>query len=175
MYYSWEYNHAEEAVAPRYRSDSRRLEAATASTRIASPAASRAGSARLSSLSRRQRSVFCLSSLGALTVGFAAVNWRSIAHGYGQHTGYIPGDVTLPTILRRSVHSSTQGLFSAFNFNTSDNSNMANLVMPGTAVKSTHTSTISIHIPITAVSKNLEIRRKLLRHPRGRDLVEMSK
>lgn len=117
----------------------------------------RAGSTRLSYLTRRQRSLLAISSIGALTATLGAVNWRSITHGHGQHATYRVL-VTPSTIFRRSLHSA-QGLFSALNFNASDT--MASLTPPQAAPTWTHSAEDVMKLTKEAIEEDRKVQNKV--------------
>lgn len=105
----------------------------------------RAGSTRLSTLTRRQKSFISLSSIGALTLGLAV---KSIASSHGQPPRYIDCHV-----IRRSL-STAQSIFS---FTSSTNSNMANLTPPQAAPSWNHSAQDVMSLTKAAIEEDRKV------------------
>ena len=108
----------------------------------------RAGSTRLSALTRRQKSLFSLASIGTLTIGLVV---KSIASSHGHQTPrYI--SVTSRHPIARSL-SSAQSIFSF----TSTNSNMANLIPPQAPPSWTHSAEDVMRLTKSAIEEDRKV------------------
>ena len=114
----------------------------------------RAVSTRLSTLTRRQKSLISLSSIGTLTIGLVV---KSIASSHGQTPRYIDWVTSRhPTaIITRSLSSSSAAQ-SIFSF-TSTNSNMANLIPPQPAPSWTHSAEDVMRLTRSAIEEDRKV------------------
>ena len=113
----------------------------------------RAGSTRLSTLTRHQKSLISLSSFGTLTIGLVV---KSIASSHGQTPRYIDWVTSrhpIAIITRSLSLSSAQSIFSF----TSTNSNMANLTPPQPAPSWTHSAADVMRLTRSAIEEDRKV------------------